>query len=68
MESHRTKLNDLDKKSEEALQQGKYLESLDFMEEALIIRRDLYGEDSDEVKFDYHHTRSIIFLFLLIAM
>ena len=49
MESHRAKLEELDKRSEEALQQGKYLDSLDAMEDALNIRRDLYGEDSSEV-------------------
>lgn len=33
------------------LVQGKYLESLDMMEEALNLRREVYGEDSDEVLF-----------------
>ncbi len=31
--------------------QGKYLECLDVMEKVLIKKKDLYGEDSDEVAY-----------------
>jgi len=61
MENVQQKLSALDKKSDALIQEvkklikivlsqkGKYLESLDAMEEALHLRRNYFGETSDEV-------------------
>jgi len=48
MENVQQKLAALDKKSDALIQEGKYLESLDAMEEALHLRRNYFGETSDE--------------------
>jgi len=48
MENVQQKLIGLDKKSDSLVQEGKYLESLDAMEEALNLRRTYFGETSDE--------------------
>lgn len=48
MENVQQKLIGLDKKSDALVQEGKYLESLDAMEEALNLRRTYFGETSDE--------------------
>jgi len=52
MENIQHKLVALDKKSETLVQEGKYLESLDVLEEALDIRKNFFGDTSDE----YHKT------------
>jgi len=48
MENIQHKLSALDKKSETLIQEGKYLESLDVLEEALQIRKEFFGDTSDE--------------------
>jgi tetratricopeptide (TPR) repeat protein len=48
MEAIQQKLAVLDKKSETLMQEGKYLESFEVLEEALEVRRNFFGDTSDE--------------------